>query len=159
MKDPVFLYRDPIINLSRSPDRLWFIMGNYIPIRRRYSNEQRFWGSKVVFQSKGMNSASSFYGLVIKRNETVLGPIYVFNQSGWVTHICVINLTIIGSNNGVLPGRRQASIWTNAGILLTGPLGTNFREILTGIDIFHSRKCTWKCRLRNGVHFVLALMC
>ena len=28
---------------------------------------------------------------------------------------------------GLLPGRRQAIIWTNAGILLIGPLGANFR--------------------------------
>ena len=45
---------------------------------------------------------------------------------GWVTHICLGNLTIIGSDNGLSPGRRQAIIWTNAGILLIGPLGTNF---------------------------------
>ena len=44
------------------------------------------------------------------------------------THICFSRLTIIGSDNGLSPGRRQAIIWTNAGILLTGPLGTNFRE-------------------------------
>ena len=37
-------------------------------------------------------------------------------------HICVGNLTIIGSDNGLLPGRRQAIIWTNAGILIIGPL-------------------------------------
>ena len=47
---------------------------------------------------------------------------------GRVTHICVSNLTIIGSDNGLSPGRRQAIIWTNAGILLIGPLGTNFSE-------------------------------
>ena len=45
---------------------------------------------------------------------------------GRVTHICVDNLTIIGSDNGLSPGRRQAIIWTNAGILLIGPLGTIF---------------------------------
>ena len=37
-----------------------------------------------------------------------------------VTHICVDNLTIIGSDNGLSPGRRQAIIWTNAEILLIG---------------------------------------
>ena len=47
-----------------------------------------------------------------------------------VTHICVSNVSIIGSDNGLSPGRRQAIIWTNAGILLIGPLGTNFNEIL-----------------------------
>ena len=34
-----------------------------------------------------------------------------------VTHICVNKLTIIGSDNGLSPGRRQAIIWTNAGIV------------------------------------------
>ena len=38
---------------------------------------------------------------------------------GRVTQICVSTLNIIGSDNGVSPGRRQAIIWTNAGILLT----------------------------------------
>ena len=35
-----------------------------------------------------------------------------------MTHICVGKLTIIGSDNGLSPGRRQAIIWTNDGILL-----------------------------------------
>ena len=69
------------------------------------------------------------------------------------------NLTIIGPDNGLSPGRRQAIIWTNAGILLIGPWGTNFSEILIGIHAFHSRKFIWKCRLRNGGHFVSASMC
>ena len=49
---------------------------------------------------------------------------------GRVTHICVSKLTIIGSDNGLSPGRRQAIIWTNAEILLIRPLGTNFSEML-----------------------------
>ena len=44
-------------------------------------------------------------------------------------HICFGNLTIIGSDNGLSPGRQQAIIWTKAGILLIGPLGTNLSEI------------------------------
>ena len=51
-------------------------------------------------------------------------------HSGRVTHVCVGDLTTIGSDNGLSPGRRQAIIWTNAGILSIGPLGTNFSEIL-----------------------------
>ena len=77
-----------------------------------------------------------------------------------MTHICVNKLTIIGSDNGLSPGRRQAIIWTNAGILLIGPLGTNFTEILIEIfKHFHSRKYIWKCRLENGGHLVSASMC
>ena len=44
-----------------------------------------------------------------------------------------MKLSIIGSDNGLSPGRRQAIIWTNAGILLIEPLGTNFSEILIEI--------------------------
>ena len=59
---------------------------------------------------------------------------------GRVTHICVVKLTIIGSDNGLSPGRRQAIIWTNTEILLFGPLGTNFIEILNGIQTFSFKK-------------------
>ena len=48
---------------------------------------------------------------------------------GRVTHIYVSKLAIIGPDNGLSPGRRQAIIWTNAGMLLIRPLGTNFNEI------------------------------
>ena len=43
---------------------------------------------------------------------------------GRVTHISFSKLTIIGSDNGLSAGRRQAIIWTIAGILFIGPLGT-----------------------------------
>ena len=59
---------------------------------------------------------------------------------GRVTHICVSKLTIIGSDNGLSPDRRQVIIWTNAGMLLIGPLGTNFSEILIGILTFSFKK-------------------
>ena len=55
---------------------------------------------------------------------------------GRVTHICVGKLTIIGSDNGLSPGRRQAIIWNNAGLLLIEPIGTNFSEISIGIQRF-----------------------
>ena len=59
---------------------------------------------------------------------------------GWVMHVCVRKLTIIGSNNGLSPGKRQAIIWSNAGILLMGPLGTELREILIKIYTFLFKK-------------------
>ena len=66
------------------------------------------------------------------------------NQWGRVTHICVSKLTIIASDNGLSPGRRQAIIWTSAGILLNGPLGTNFSEILIDFIAFSSKKMRLK---------------
>ena len=49
---------------------------------------------------------------------------YWLTHWGRVTHICVDKLTIIGSDNGLSPDRRQAIIGTNAGTLLIGPLRT-----------------------------------
>ena len=39
---------------------------------------------------------------------------------------CVDKLTIIGSDNGLSPDRRQAIIWTNAGLLLIDLFHNNF---------------------------------
>ena len=63
---------------------------------------------------------------------------------GRVTHLCVSKLTSIASDNGLSPGRRQAIIWTNAGILLIGPLGTNFSEIFSEIHTFSFKKMRLK---------------
>ena len=38
-----------------------------------------------------------------------------------------VKLTIIGSDNGLARGRRQAIIWTNADLLLSGPFGNKFQ--------------------------------
>ena len=78
---------------------------------------------------------------------------------GWVTYICNGNLTIIVSDNGLLPGRHQAIIWTSAGILLIGPLGTKFNEILIVIHIFLFKKMHLKGSSENGGHFASASMC
>ena len=53
---------------------------------------------------------------------------------GQVMYKCIRKLTIIGSDNGLSPGQRQAIIWLNAGILLIRPLRTNFSEILNRIS-------------------------
>ena len=65
---------------------------------------------------------------------------WVLTHWGRVTHICVSKLTTIGSDNGLSPGRRQAIIWTNAGIMIIGPLGTNFSEIFIEIYTFSFKK-------------------
>ena len=54
----------------------------------------------------------------------------ILTHWGRVTHICVGKIAVIDSDNGLSPGRCQGIIWTNAGILLIGPLETNFNEIL-----------------------------
>ena len=73
-----------------------------------------------------------------------------------MTHICIGKLTINGSNNGLSPGRREAIISTNAGILLFGPLGTIFSEILIGIQNF-SFKMHLKMSSAKWLPFCLGL--
>ena len=76
---------------------------------------------------------------------------------GRVTHICVDELTIICSDNGLSPGRRQAITWTNYGLLLIRPLGTNFSEILIEIPIFSFQKIHLKMSSGNQKPFCLDL--
>ena len=74
-----------------------------------------------------------------------------------LTHIYVGKLTIIGSDNGLSPRRRQTIIWTNAGILLIGPLGTNFCGILIAIEISSFKKINLKISSTKWRPFCLGL--
>ena len=74
-----------------------------------------------------------------------------------MTHICVSKLTIIGSDNGLSPERRQANIWTNPGILLIGTLGTNLSEILSEIHTFSFKKMHLKTLSAKRQPFCLGL--
>ena len=76
---------------------------------------------------------------------------------GPVTHICISKLTITGSDNGLLPGRHQAIIWTNAGILFIGHSGTNFGEILIEIHTFSYRRIHLKVSSEKWRLFCLGL--
>ena len=68
---------------------------------------------------------------------------------GRVMHVCIGKLTITDRDNGLSPDRRQAIIWTNAGILLIRTLGTNFSEILIEIDAFSFKKMNLKMSSRK----------
>ena len=99
-----------------------------------------------------VNSLHWQSGLIIMYKPTVL------THWGRVTHICVSKLTIIGSDNGLSPGRRQVIIWTNDGILLIGPLGTIFSEILIEIYMFSFKKIHLKTSSGNWQPFCLGLL-
>ena len=91
--------------------------------------------------------------IVVLTNGGPIGDLIDWTLTHWgqVMHICISRLTITGSDNDLSPGRHQAIIWTNAGIFLIGPLGTNFNENLIEILAFSFAK---KCCLRNGGHIV-----
>ena len=64
---------------------------------------------------------------------------------------------MIGSDNGLSPGRHRAIIWTNAGMLLIGPWGTNFSEILIEIQTFSFMKKRLKMSFAKSRPFCLGL--
>ena len=74
-----------------------------------------------------------------------------------VTLICVSKLTIIVSDNGLLPGWHQVIIWTKPRILLIGPLRTNFNEILIGIHTSSFKKIHFKMSFGKWRPFCLGL--
>ena len=78
---------------------------------------------------------------------------------GRVTHIWVSKLTIIGSDNGLSPGRRRVIFWINAGTLSIEPLGTHLSEIFIEIYILSFKKMHIKCRLAICGHFFSTSMC
>ena len=91
------------------------------------------------------------------KNANGTTELLILTHWGRVTHICVGKLAIIGSDNGLSPKRRQPIIWTNAGILLIGPLGTNFSEILIGCHTFSFTKMHLKMSSGKWRPFCLGL--
>ena len=81
----------------------------------------------------------------------------ILNHWGRVTHICVSDITNIGSDNGLSPGRRQAIIRTNAEILFKRPLRTNFSEMLIEIHIFPFTKIHLKMSSEKWRPFCIGL--
>ena len=91
-----------------------------------------------MFARNGITTKKYFHWVwVLKVSD--MSP-WILIHWGRVTHICINKLTIIGSDNGLSPGWCQAIIWTNAGILLIGPLRTNFSETLIKIYTFSLKK-------------------
>ena len=95
------------------------------------------------------NSLNYYYGAC--RFPKTMGDWFSFSSLikmlthwGRVTHICVGSLTVMGSENGLLPGRRRAIIWTNAGISSIGTLGKNFSENLSEIRTFSFKKMNFE---------------
>ena len=81
-----------------------------------------------------------------------------FRLSDAYTFVCVSKLTIIVTDNDLLPDRRQAIIWANAGILLIGPQERNFNEILIKIHAFSFKKIHLKMSSAKWRLFPLAPM-
>ena len=70
-----------------------------------------------------LSNIMSKYDIIDNIIEVTVKPL---THWGREMHICVGNVTTTDSDNGLSPGRRQAIIWTNSGLLLIGPFGTYF---------------------------------
>ena len=133
----------------------------------------------VLFTFSSMLSFLFYYVNVPKGELLVNLCVSILIDWGRVMRICVGNLTIIGSDNCLSPGRRHAIVWTDAGIV-NWTLENRFQWNYT-----FSFKKIWKCpliarfmgptlarlapggphelcylgRQEDGGHFVLASMC
>ena len=115
--------------------------------------------SWIVFNRRKQNSQQSNPTCCLSYTDNTMldDDLVTLTHWGRVTYICVSKLTIIGSGNGLSPGRRQAIIWTNAGILLIRPLGTNFNEISIAILTFSFMKMRLKVSSAKWRPFCLGL--
>ena len=112
----------------------------------------------LVMQESIINQWLAMVNIVfIRENQCSSCQSSVNSHWAWVMHICVGNLTIIGSDNGLSPGWRQAIIWTNAGILLIGPIGTHLSEILIEILTFSFKKMHLNVSAVKSQPFCLSL--
>ena len=90
-----------------------------------------------------------------------------FELTNWdrVMHICVIKLTMTGSDNGLSPGRRQAIMktqcWNSVNLTPRNKLQWNYnRYTYKHFHLkIHLKKSIRKYRLENGGHLFLASMC
>ena len=140
---------------SLAPGKIYFHQGNNFQIyffQKEYMCKYYYWKyiemipkDHVRWKAKiesGNGLVSHYLNQCWPRSMMHMVLLIVGELTHWgrVTHICVGSLTTIVSDNGLSPGRRQAIIWTNPGILLIGPWGTNFSEILIGIQTFSFKK-------------------
>ena len=73
----------------------------------------------------------------------------ILTHWGPVTHICISKLTSIGSDNVLAPGRCQAIIWTNAGILFIWTLRNKLQWNFNQSSYIFIQEKIWKCHLEK----------
>ena len=82
-----------------------------------------------ILPPDGTTSLSTLVCILLWTTDSSVAKISHVHSLRRSDDICLSKLTIIGSDNGLSPARRQAIIWTNAGILLTESIGTKFNVV------------------------------
>ena len=135
-----------------------FMMQFNICSVKRGGKSEKFTSPHLSFRDKcSLARICGLFPLTVIMSDSVYTLLFVLTHWSRVTHICVGKLTNIDSDNGLSPERRQAIIWTNAGILLIGPLGTNFSENLFEIITFSFTKMRLKVSSAKWRPFCLGL--
>ena len=123
--------------LSMSVKQLWRIKVstthssiNNVSFRRTLSSLIR-----VFFYSTALSVQQQMNQLIFALWVLILWQESVEAGNQWIL-LTTSRITLTGSDNGLSPGRHQAIIRNNAGILIIGPLGTNFSENGMGIYTF-----------------------
>ena len=144
---------------------LYEISNHFIMLRRNlwiiFIQKQHYSINDIRYQIASntlVASTTALYLDTATRSDQCSIMLSTLTHWGRVTHICVSDLTSIGSDNGLSPGRRQAIIRTNAGILSIRPLWTNFSECLVEIIIFSFKKMRLKVSSAKRRPFCLGLM-
>ena len=78
----------------------------------------REWSYLHIAKTTIFAEAKIIYSFIVLCELSMLAsPFNITTLTHWgrMAHICVGKLTMIGSDNGLSPGRRQAIIWNNFG--------------------------------------------
>ena len=156
--DPVPI--GPMFGYTKKPGHILDKHAAYIHevvVRNEILPGVRFIISRLLIVKAAWNPTSLKHLMCVYKYISIKPRTRVLTHWGRVTHICVGNLTTIGSDNGLSPGRRQAIIWTNARMLLMGPLWINFSEILIEIPTFSFKKMRLKVSSAKRRPFCLGL--
>ena len=140
---------------------LFFLFSDFLYCGLPVSRKQCFsFYDLSVCSGENWNKACvkiTFYRGFSKREETVIWFNMIKPLTHWVKITHMRQQTNYPSDNGLSPGLCQAIICTNAGILLIGPLGTNFSEIFIIIQTFSLTKMHLKMSSAKWVPFCLGL--
>ena len=114
------------------------------------------WGH-MMHVSVNQATVSSYKGLFLVCCHAIIWTKAGISHWDQVMPIYINKITIIGSDDVLLPAWCQAINWTNAGILLISSFGTNFNEILIKIYIFSFKKVHLKIAPEKWLPFCLGL--
>ena len=93
----------------------------------------------ILYQFRVVTIINMMTTIISKLKQHMHYPHAVLTKWSRVTHMCVRKITIIGTDNGLSPGRRHAIIWTNALSFLIRPLGTNQLFLSKSMHFIHDK--------------------